>query len=267
MGGALPSAPYIGGGTTGGALAMAPAGTRANDRSGTGGGAGAFGAAAAWAAPASSRAKVPPPRAPPVRALAGTPPTPPGPPPAPPTGRGTSIDITVPNFSASRRMSPQISAYAVSSDKSSMVTMFFRYITLLGITRAPSFCSRATSPISITSSGFFTLSRLDPSSRPSNAARACCCVIISAYSKNATPTDLPSSSFCNAKNFSCPKVMSSSRIRSSVTNVGILMRHSLWSMAETMAPPAPPGRASIPLCMPRCAIMSPSAPPGPGRAS
>mmetsp|Transcript_114328 Transcript_114328/g.369413 ORF Transcript_114328/g.369413 Transcript_114328/m.369413 type:complete len:267 (-) Transcript_114328:513-1313(-) len=182
-------------------------------------------------------------------------------------GRGTSMETTGPNFSASKRMSAQTSPYVASSFMSSGVTMFLRYRTLLGTTRAPSFCTLATRPISMTSSGFFTLSFLAPSSRPSSAARACCCVIMSAYSKKATPTDLPSSSFCSAKNLSCPKVMRSSRILSSVTNVGMFIRHSRWSMADTMAAwpwPGSPGRASCPgLSAPCCAIISPSegAPP------
>mmetsp|Transcript_99309 Transcript_99309/g.289791 ORF Transcript_99309/g.289791 Transcript_99309/m.289791 type:complete len:302 (+) Transcript_99309:341-1246(+) len=267
-------APLPGNGSKGGALGTDPVGTSAKDKSGGA----ASGAALAWApgplASAgllSSRAKAPPPPGSAARPLAGA-----ASPPPSRRDRGTSMETTGPNFSASSRMSAQISEYPVSSRRSSGVTTFFKYTTLLGTTRAPSFCTLATSPISITSSGFFTLSFFAPNSRPSSAARACCCVIMSAYSKKATPTDLPSSSFCSAKNFNCPKVMRSSRILSSVTKVGMFTRHNRWSMADTMAAcpgwPGRPGSASCPGRMaPCCAIISPSdgvpPEPMPGSAS
>mmetsp|Transcript_17722 Transcript_17722/g.40031 ORF Transcript_17722/g.40031 Transcript_17722/m.40031 type:complete len:230 (+) Transcript_17722:319-1008(+) len=217
-------APLPGNGNTGGALPGPPVGTRANERSGGAAGGAAFALAPASPASAdllSSRANAPPPGSA-ARPLAARGPSPFG----SRLGHGTSRDTTGPNFSASSRMSAHTSMYPLSSRSSSSVTTFFKYTTLLGMTRAPSFCTLATKPISITSSGFFTLSFLAPSSKPSSAARACCCVIMSAYSKKATPTDLPSSSFCSAKNFNCPKVMRSSRIRSSVTKVGMFTRHS-----------------------------------------
>mmetsp|Transcript_30286 Transcript_30286/g.85418 ORF Transcript_30286/g.85418 Transcript_30286/m.85418 type:complete len:248 (+) Transcript_30286:320-1063(+) len=227
LGGAFPS--RLCSGTRGAAFGGAPAGTMAIDKSG-GAGAGAFDIALASpsAGLVSSRAMMPEPvlpAGPAVKALAcigaaSTLELPSR------LGRGTSMERTAPNFSASNRMSVQISRYWVSSESSSMVTTFFKNTTLLGMTRWPNFCTLATKPISMTSSGFLTLSLFAPSSRPSSAARACCCVIMSAYSKNATPTDLPSSSFCSAKNFSWPNVMRSSRILSSVTKVGMFTRHS-----------------------------------------
>mmetsp|Transcript_49388 Transcript_49388/g.152322 ORF Transcript_49388/g.152322 Transcript_49388/m.152322 type:complete len:302 (+) Transcript_49388:299-1204(+) len=263
-------------GSTGGAFDEPPAGMSAKERSG-----GAAGAALGWAPRLldsdgllSSRARAPPPPPPgsaarPLAAVGASPL-------ASRPGLGTSMETTGPNFSASSRMSAQISMYPFSSRKSSELTMFFKYTTLLATTRAPSFWTLATSPISMTSSGFFTLSFFAPSSRPSSAARACCCVIMSAYSKKATPTDLPSSSFCSAKNFNWPNVIRSSRIRSSVTNVGMFTKHNRWSMADTMAAcpgwPGKPGSASCPGRMaPCCAIISPSdgvpPEPTPGSAS
>mmetsp|Transcript_12018 Transcript_12018/g.35651 ORF Transcript_12018/g.35651 Transcript_12018/m.35651 type:complete len:202 (+) Transcript_12018:375-980(+) len=189
-------APWPGSVMRGAAFVCRPTGTSAMDRSETTGAAGAAGADAegspAFAAE-SAKARGPVLAAPPfVRALVAPPP------PMWFLGRGTSIERMAPNCSPSRRMSAQISLYEVSSTSSSAVTMFFKYRILLGTTRAPIFCTLATKPSSITSSGFLTLSFFEPSSRPSRAARACCCVIRSQYSKKTTPTDLPSSSFCIA---------------------------------------------------------------------